>query len=265
MDAKEKVRIQYAAKYAQTANYWKYFIGQTKGLKAMKVYEKKKALEDTFTNWVNSDAQRTEKYGEALNLLADGFYDNEKINVNRMFLNEAVFQGPEVFYFVYQIQDAIANSPEDVKERRLAINKLKDMARDHFKNYNKELDKDLFAGLLSLYEENVARSQQADAFEKVRTHWYTKGDWNKFAEYVYKTSPFVDKSKFWTFLENPTIAKLEKDYAVRMFNSIFDDYVAKISPKRREIRANLSNGERLFVAGLREMMPDKKFYPNATA
>lgn len=265
MDAKEKVRIQYAAKYAQTANYWKYFIGQTKGLKAMKVYEKKKALEDTFTNWINSDAQRTEKYGEALNLLADGFYDNEKINVNRMFLNEAVFQGPEVFYFVYQIQDAIANLPEDVKERRLAINKLKDMARDHFKNYNKELDKDLFAGLLSLYEENVARSQQADAFEKVRTHWYTKGDWNKFAEYVYKTSPFVDKSKFWTFLENPTIAKLEKDYAVRMFNSIFDDYVAKISPKRREIRANLSNGERLFVAGLREMMPDKKFYPNANS
>ena len=43
MDAKEKVRIQYAAKYAQTANYWKYFIGQTKGLKSMKVYEKKKA------------------------------------------------------------------------------------------------------------------------------------------------------------------------------------------------------------------------------
>ena len=84
------------------------------------------------------------------------------------------------------------------------------MARDHFKNYNKDLDKDLFAGLLSLYEENVARSQQADAFEKVRTHWYTKGDWNKFAEYVYKNSPFVDRAKFWDFLENPSMAKIER-------------------------------------------------------
>ena len=111
MDAKEKVRIQYAAKYAQTANYWKYFIGQTKGLKTMKVYEKKKALEDQFTAWVNSDPNRIEKYGEALDLLADGFYDNEKINVNRMFLNEAIFQGPEVFYFIYKVQDAIANLP----------------------------------------------------------------------------------------------------------------------------------------------------------
>jgi hypothetical protein len=265
MDAKEKVRIQYAAKYAQTANYWKYFIGQTKGLKTMKVYEKKKALEDQFTAWVNSDPNRIEKYGEALDLLADGFYDNEKINVNRMFLNEAIFQGPEVFYFIYKVQDAIANLPEDPKERRLAINELKDMARDHFKNYNKDLDKDLFAGLLSLYEENVARSQQADAFEKVRTHWYTKGDWNKFAEYVYKNSPFVDRAKFWDFLENPSMAKIEKDYAARMFNSIFDDYRANIGPKRGAIRAKLAKGERLFSAGLREMMPDKKFYPNANS
>ena len=265
MDAKEKVRIQYAAKYAQTANYWKYYIGQTKGLKTMKVYEQKKAIEDKFTTWVNADPQRTEKYGQALTMLADGFYDNEKINVNRMYLNEAIFQGPEVFFFVYQVQNAIANLPEDPKQRRLAINDLKDMARDHFKNYNKDLDKDLFAGLLSLYEENVAKSQQADAFEKVRTHWYTKGDWNKFAEYVYKTSPFVDRAKFFEFLQAPTMAKIEKDYAVRMFNSIFDDYRANISPKREAIRANLAKGERLFIAGLREMMPNKKFYPNANS
>ncbi|MGC6428496.1 MAG: S46 family peptidase [Flavobacteriales bacterium] len=265
MDAKEKVRIQYAAKYAQTANYWKYFIGQTKGLKTMKVYEKKQAIEKQFTEWVNSSEQRIEKYGEALNLLADAYYENEKINESRIFLNEAIFQGPEVFYFIYRIKDAIENLPEEPKERRLAINELKDMAREHFKNYNKNLDQDLFAGLLSLYEQNIPKSRQADAFEKVRTHWYTKGDWDKFATYVYKNSPFVDRSKFWEFLENPTTAKLEKDYAVRMFNSIFDHYIETISPKRSSIRKDLNEGERLFIAGLREMMPDKKFYPNANS
>ena len=265
MDAKEKVRIQYAAKYAQTANYWKYFIGQTKGLKTMKVYEKKQAIEKQFTEWVNSSEQRIEKYGEALNLLADAYYENEKINESRIFLNEAIFQGPEVFYFIYRIKDAIENLPEEPKERRLAINELKDMAREHFKNYNKNLDQDLFSGLLSLYEQNIPKSRQADAFEKVRTHWYTKGDWDKFATYVYKNSPFVDRSKFWEFLENPTTAKLEKDYAVRMFNSIFDHYIETISPKRSSIRKDLSEGERLFIAGLREMMPNKKFYPNANS
>ena len=36
MDADEAVRLQYASKYARTANYWKYFIGQTKGLKNLR-------------------------------------------------------------------------------------------------------------------------------------------------------------------------------------------------------------------------------------
>ena len=265
MDASDKVRIQYASKYASTANYWKYFIGQTKGLKRMKVYDKKKSLEDSFTNWVNEDEARVEKYGEALNLIADAYYDNHKYNVNRIFLNEAVFQGADVFYFAYQVQNAIKNLPEDVKERRLAINELKDLARSHFKDYNKDLDQDLFAGLLELYSNTVPKSQQSPGFEKVKTHWYTKGDWNKFAAYVYKTSPLVDRAKFFNFLENPTEEKLNKDYAVKMFNDIFEYYIQNISPKRSAIRADLAQGERLFSAGLREMMPNKKFYPNANS
>ena len=64
MNAKEKVRIQYASKYASTSNYWKYFIGQSKGLKRMKVYEKKKDIEDRFVAWVNgkNDKRNMEKY-----------------------------------------------------------------------------------------------------------------------------------------------------------------------------------------------------------
>ena len=231
----------------------------------MKVYDKKKALEDEFTAWVNADEARTEKYGDALTMIADAYYDNQKINVNRIFLNEAIFQGPEVFHFLYQVEDIIKNLPEDAKERRLAINDLKDMARSHFKNYNKDLDQDLFSGMLSLYEQNVSKSQQADAFEKVRMHWYTKGDWEKFAAYVYKTSPFVDRSKFWNFLESPSMMKIEKDYAYRMFKSIYDHYIAEIGPSRWDIRDRMSQGERLFIAGLREMQSDKKFYPNANS
>ena len=30
MNSSKKIKLQYAAKYAQTSNYWKYFIGQSK-------------------------------------------------------------------------------------------------------------------------------------------------------------------------------------------------------------------------------------------
>ena len=37
MQADEKVWIQYASKYSRSSNYWKYSIGQSKGLKNLNV------------------------------------------------------------------------------------------------------------------------------------------------------------------------------------------------------------------------------------
>ncbi|MCK4569772.1 MAG: S46 family peptidase, partial [Bacteroidales bacterium] len=48
MDADQAVRIQYASKYAGLANAWKLFLGQTRGLKRLKVFEKKQKIEDAF-------------------------------------------------------------------------------------------------------------------------------------------------------------------------------------------------------------------------
>ena len=82
MDASKKTKIQYAAKYAQTSNYWKYYIGQTKGLKRMNVYNKKKIIEDDFRVWVaNGNAERKETYGNTLTLIENAYFDNRKINI----------------------------------------------------------------------------------------------------------------------------------------------------------------------------------------
>ena len=46
MDANKRTKIQYASKYASISNYWKYYIGQSKGLKRMRVYDKKIEIEN---------------------------------------------------------------------------------------------------------------------------------------------------------------------------------------------------------------------------
>ncbi|HMC98251.1 MAG TPA: S46 family peptidase, partial [Flavobacteriales bacterium] len=68
MDASPEVRLKYASKYAQISNYWKYFIGQQRGLKRLHVYDKKKAQEDELMAWVNADPTRKAKYGDILTL-----------------------------------------------------------------------------------------------------------------------------------------------------------------------------------------------------
>ena len=44
MSKSQKVRIQYASKYARVSNYWKYFIGQSEQLVKNKVFDKKQKL-----------------------------------------------------------------------------------------------------------------------------------------------------------------------------------------------------------------------------
>ena len=66
-------------KNARTSNYWKYYIGQSKGLKRMKVYDKKIDIQDQFTEWVNSgDEIRYEKYGNVLNIIEENFMSRIK-------------------------------------------------------------------------------------------------------------------------------------------------------------------------------------------
>ena len=45
----------------------------------------------------------------------------------------------------------------------------------------------------------------------------------------------------------------------------YNQYLEQISPKRAKVRENLIKGNRLFIAGLREMNPEKKYYPDANS
>lgn len=72
MEADPAVRIKYAASYAQLANVWKNKIGESRGLKRLKVYDKKKTLENELQKWIDADAQRKEKFGNVLKDIEDG-------------------------------------------------------------------------------------------------------------------------------------------------------------------------------------------------
>jgi hypothetical protein len=67
MDEDPAIRLMYAAKYASIANTWKYYIGQTQGLKKLDVKSKKLKIENQFHQWVDAgDADRKKQYGNAL-------------------------------------------------------------------------------------------------------------------------------------------------------------------------------------------------------
>ncbi len=86
MLADKKVNIQYASKYSISSNYWKYSIGQDEGIEKLNVIEKKQQIENQFNTWVDEDASRKAKYGEALNLIKTSIEGRAEFQNARQYL-----------------------------------------------------------------------------------------------------------------------------------------------------------------------------------
>ena len=267
MDASKRTKIQYASKYARTSNYWKYFIGQSKGLKSMKVTDKKITIENDFRSWLDNNDSAAIKYGEALDLIESAYNRNRNITVNRTFLNEAIFQGAEILYWSFRMHRAISSLPEDEKERSVAIRKIKKEAIDFYKNYNASIDQELLASMLEMYYYNVPKSQHSKIFRLIENQLFgfKKLDFDWYAKNVFRRSVFSTKEKFFSFLERPSISIVNRDPAYKAIASIYNKYIQQILPTRSSVREDLNKGNRLFIAGLREMNPDKNYYPNANS
>ena len=268
MDANKKTKIQYASKYAGTSNYWKYYIGQSRGLKRMKVYDKKVEIENKFTDWVNSgDEQRYEKFGNTLNLIKEAYEDNRELNISRTYLNEAIFQGAEIMYFSFIMNRKLANIPKDKEEKTMFMNEISEEAKEFYKNYNSTIDEELFSAMLEMYYYNVPQNQHPSVFKKIENQLlgFKALDFDYYAKDVFRKSIFSSEDKFMNFLENPYTIKLERDPAYTTMMSVYDYYIENHYAQRKSVRAKLDEGNRLFIAGLREMNPDEKYYPNANS
>ena len=267
MDDSKRTKIQYASKYARTSNYWKYYIGQSKGLKSMKVSDKKIALEEKFRSWVDSDQDRSEKYGEALNLIERAYQSNKNIELNRTYLNEAIFMGAEIMYWSFKMHAAITKLPKEGRERDLSLREIKKEAREFYKNYNTSIDQELFGSMLEMYYYNVPKRQHAPIFKRIENQLFgfKKLDFGWYAKNAFRRSVFSSKEKFFSFLERPYVSTIERDPAYKTMMSIYNLYIEKIAAKRTLVREGLAKGNRLFIAGLREMNPDSNYYPNANS
>ena len=95
MDQDPALRLKYAAKYASIANYWKYFIGQSEGMKRLKTVDAKRAEEAELARWIAADPARTQMYGDALNAINQAYAGLREFNLGVQYVNEGAF-GTEI-------------------------------------------------------------------------------------------------------------------------------------------------------------------------
>lgn len=281
MDADPAVRIQYASKHARTANGWKYLIGQTQGLKKLNVIDKKREIENDFAAWVEMDTDRKETYGSVLPEMEEA-YNQMGIHAKPLFYNVmAGLNGAEIMGFAQEyaalhgLLEPIprkerpkdkeeAKKLEDEKQEQIvqAIISLRESAQAHFKNYHAPADVEVLAELLNMYYEQIMPAQQPEILYKKFNRY--NGDLKAWAHDIFDKTIFSSYDEVDQFLNSPNFRQLDTDPAYQLAMA-FMGHMAKVSGEYQAAQQSLNQSRRLFMAGLREMEPDRIFYPDANS
>ncbi len=180
MDADREIGIKYASTYAQLANGWKYYIGQIRGVKKLKVADQKRDVEEKFTKWVDEDEARKEKYGTALSDIEEA-YKQMAVSIGPMMYMNLGLMAPDIVNYAQEFTqfeqqlNEVKDNPEAPKETAIA---LMEGAKEHFKNYNAPTDQKVMAGLYQMYANNIPEDQQPDFFKEITKKY--KGNYNDY-------------------------------------------------------------------------------------
>jgi len=260
MDADAAVRIALASNYASTANYWKYFIGQTEQLKKNGVRAKKESIEERYLAWANGDEARAD-YAGALDLLNEAYAATDATVKGQVYLMEAGIRGASLPLYAFRLNrmlGALASS-EDLEGDKAAVLAYAD---DHFAEYQADVDRKLAASLWSMWMENVPAEQQPQAFQEVRDS--LAGDVSVLVNDIYDNSIYASKEALEAWLETMDAEVLASDKGGQLANSFIMTYFASQNGNK-DINEKMEKGYRLFTDGLRQAMPEKTFAPDANS
>lgn len=263
MDADPVVRLAYASKFAGMANYWKYFQGQTKALKANKVADVKRQIEAEFQAWADADETRKAKYGSIMADYKKAYEDLKEYNLSNWYFREAFYRGSELLPYgsrFASLSKLLAADSVDQEKVDETIARLRKGVKGHFKNYYMPLDQKMFAESMRLYYWGVPNDQIPPSLTK-HAQLY-EGDFESWAKVVFAKSNFTSAEKVIALLDNPCADKINNDPAVKIRAGFLEAYRA-MQPKIAPANEAIKKAERLYVAGLREKDPKNKYYPDA--
>jgi len=265
MDSDPQIKIQYAANYAQCANYWKYSIGQNLGLKRLKVVKKKKNTQKEIMKWIKEDPKRVEKYGDIFKNISEGVKARSDADVALNYWFEAIYLGPGL------VQFALDNYPlyRSLKGGEISdslIDEYKEKAEKYFKDYNEKVDKDLFINLLTKYFDNIDKEFRSDVYDDIQDNY--DGDITKYADAIYSSSILTNKERYMSMLENSSFDLISEDlgfnFAINMINNYFN-----IKKTKEDLQGDFYKARRLYMDAYMQtivaMKKDTLYYPDANS
>ncbi len=250
MAASDKVRIQYAAKYAQSANYWKNSIGMSRGIEKLGVKARKEREEADFQAWAVNSTLPTEGYITALDQIKESVADLSAPDATRQYVSEAFMRAIELITptFSFMRQD-------EIKE----VEKTQASMRNWYKDFNPLTDRKVAKRMLTIARENM---KELPTFYTEVIDKQFGGNSDAYVDFLYDNSIFASEDKVMELIQNFSKERVEADPAVPFVKSVMS-LNAKLNKARQAAATQFREGHRLYIAGLMRMQPKKAWAPDA--
>ncbi len=268
MNKSVDIRLKLSSKYAEIANYWKYFIGQTEQLKALNIYEQKQREEADFTKW----AADKPAYANLMDDYKKLYAGYAPYAAHRTFINEGLLAPGFVINVLntYYGLRALSNQKDNAAAVADITKQIKQINESYIGAYNEIADKKIFAQLMATYYTDIPQDQHADFIETI-VKKYGPGNpaeaFKQFADYLWANSKLIDPEKLKAFMQNPSFDDLANDPAVIYSVSVNPRIYAKnvFGSKISDFETQKAHLDRLYEQALLEKNAGTLMYPDANS
>ncbi len=257
MKSDEKIRIQYASKYAGIANYWKKWIGEDQGIHQTNAIQKKKIKENEFSKIVNE--KELTQYKTLLSDFEKLYKEIEQVALAKDYWGEVAYRNVELLNITisaFQLEQAYEKDGDQAFEK--ARERVLSSYKNKYKNYSAKVDQPVFESLTFLYAEKIPKEYLPQNMKGV--------DFSKLTNDIYQNTKFINLEGAIELLSGTpeeVIKKLNEDKAYAFGKEMHNIYYTKISPKYQKINLELNAVQKEYMKALMEVFPNDRFYPDA--
>ena len=258
MRESDKIRIQYASKFAGSSNYWKNSIGMNKAIIDNDVLGTKAEQEKQFAQFAKGKPEY-----EGVVEKIDAVVEKSSAVMRRyMYIAEGLQRTIE-FGCPPALMDDLKEAIETKNDSLLTATKqrLEEVFADIYnKDYDKEVDRAIAKAMLPALAKAL-KPEELPAFYQTIQEEY-KGDTDAFVDELFDNSIFSSRENLDKFLKKPTVKAIDNDPATYYSRT----KIEKLQEVAKELTAateGLDLLHKAYIRGLGEMKLPVPSYPDA--
>ena len=256
MLADPKVKIQYASKYSGSSNGWKKWQGMKLAFDKLDIIGRAEQEEAEFTKWVNAKKKRQEKYGTAVQDLANSVEAGRDANNAFTKAFESVYK-IELTNFALTMNILASRAIRNGKDTTAALEEAYNAIAAQYADYSAGTDRKVAKALMKHYRDIA----EPENYLKNLPEDFATMDIDAFVDSMFEGSAFTSAETLKAAIAEKGTGVFE-DPAVKTGMSIYNECLQAQMLTMASEEA-LAKARQVYTAGLLEWKDGEPSYPDA--